>query len=194
MAAVPLETRRAPRVAARCPATISFGAGRWEGETEDLGAGGCRFVARLALRPGEPVSLKLQYGGLRSALDVVGTVAWTAVRPPWRTGVSFARGQEEKARRFLRAVLSATPGLAAARAEVGFRSAPQPPPTSKRLPETLLAPRAARLRALLVAARSQVAAGNSEQAIHELRDALALAPEDAEVHAALRALGVPGPE
>jgi hypothetical protein len=81
------------------------------GLTEDLGAGGCRIVARLALRPGEPVSLRLRYSGVAFALDVVGTVAWTAPRPPWRTGVAFARGQEDMARRFVRAVLSASPDL-----------------------------------------------------------------------------------
>ncbi len=117
-----MQTRRAQRVMARCPAEVVFGAGRWMGLTEDLGAGGCRIVSRLALRPGEPVSLKLRFGGVGFELDVVGTVAWTAPRPPWRTGVAFARGQEDKARRFVRAVLAAAPELAAeARRQIARR-------------------------------------------------------------------------
>ena len=187
------ETRRAPRVAARCPAEVTFGAGRWAGLTEDLGTGGCRIVARLALRPGEPVSLKLRYGGVGFSLEVVGTVAWTAPRAPWRTGVAFARGQEELARRFLRAVLATSPDLGAEKADGGIRT---PPPglhgVPQHLPQTLLKPRAARLRALLVSARSQAGAGNQGEAIRDLRAALELAPGDAEVLAEMRKLGVEG--
>ncbi len=189
MAAVPTETRRAPRVAAKCPAEVAFGAGRWTGLTEDLGAGGCRLVARLALRPGEPLSLKLRYGGVGFALDVVGTVAWTAPRPPWRAGVAFARGQEEKARRFLRAVLDAAPELGLAAPAGGIRT---PPPLSRppHASPTLLQPRAAHVHALLLAARSQAASGNVEQAIRNLRAALDLAPGNEEALAELRRLGV----
>ncbi len=190
MAAVSVQTRRAPRVAAKCPAEVAFGAGRWVGLTEDLGAGGCRIVARLALRPGEPVSLKLRYGGVGFVLDVVGTVAWTAPRPPWRTGVAFARGQEEKARRFVRAVLTAAPELGIDSEAGGIRT---PPPLARgvpRAPTTLLAPRAAHVRALILSARSQAAAGNPEEAIHALRTALELAPGHEEALAELRKLGV----
>ncbi len=123
MAAMHVQTRRAQRVEARCPAEVIFGAGRWHDLTEDLGSGGCRIVSRLPLRPGEPVSLTLRYGGVGFALDVVGTVAWTAPRPPWRTGVAFARGQEEKARRFVRAVLAVAPELAVDRPDGAFRRA-----------------------------------------------------------------------
>lgn len=191
MAAVSVQTRRAPRVAARCPAEVAFGAGRWLGLTEDLGAGGCRIVSRLALRPGEPVSLKLRYGGVSFVLDVVGTVAWTAPRPPWRTGVAFARGQEEKARRFVRAVLTASPDLGVESAIGGIRT---PPPLAhgipQHLPQTLLQPRAAHLRALVLSARSLAAAGNPEEAIRNLRAALKLAPGNEEALAELRKLGV----
>jgi len=190
MAVVHMQTRRAQRVMARCPAEVMFGAGRWIGLTEDLGAGGCRIVSRLALRPGEPVSLKLRYGGVRFELDVVGTVAWTAPRPPWRTGVAFARGQEDKAKRFVRAVLAAAPELAPERSEGGFRK-PSFPLLKPRPPaQTLLQPRAAHLKALLIAARSQSAAGNAVEAIRNLRAALELAPGNEEVLAELRALGV----
>ncbi len=191
MAAVSVQTRRAPRVAAKCPTEVAFGAGRWVGLTEDLGAGGCRIVARLALRPGESVSLKLRYGGVSFVLDVVGTVAWTAPRPPWRTGVAVARGQEEKARRFVRAVLTASPELGVDDATGGIRT---PPPLAhgapRHPPPTLLAPRAAHVRALILSARSQVAAGNPEEAIHSLRAALELAPGNEEAMAELRKLGV----
>jgi len=192
MAAVPIETRRAPRLGARCPAEVAFGAGHWVGFTEDLGAGGCRIVARLALRPGEPVSLRLSYGGVRFALEVVGTVAWTAPRPPWFTGVAFARGQEERARRFVRAVLEASPELEPAKGAGGIRVARAgPKPAPLRAPPTLLPPRAAHLRALLLSARSQAAAGNPEEAIRSLRAALEIAPGHPEVLAELSALGVP---
>ncbi len=112
MPALPTRSRRAQRLAASCPAEVRFGAGRWTGHTQDLGEGGCRIVARLALRPGESVSLKIRYAGVPQALEVVGTVAWTTPRPPWQTGVAFARGQEADAKRFVRAVLAASPGLA----------------------------------------------------------------------------------
>ena len=60
------------------------------------------------------------------------------------------------------------------------------------LPQTLLAPRAGHLRALIISARSQAASGNPEQAIRSLQAALELAPGDPEVLAELRALGVLG--
>jgi hypothetical protein len=190
MAAIPVDTRRAPRLPARCPAEVAFGAGRWAGLTEDLCAGGCRIVSRLALRPGEPVSLRLRYGGVDFALDVVGTVAWSTPRPPWKTGVAFARGQEALARRFVRAVLAAAPELAGPTGGAGFRSGPRPAsPGPQRPPPTLLPPRAARLRALLLAARSQAAAGERDSALRELRAALELAPGHPEVLAELKALG-----
>ncbi|HET6439825.1 MAG TPA: PilZ domain-containing protein [Anaeromyxobacter sp.] len=190
MVAVSVETRRVPRFAARCPAEVAFGAGRWTGLTEDLGAGGCRIVARLALRPGEPVALKLNYGGVGFPLDVVGTVAWTSARPPWHTGVAFARGQEDKARRFVRAVLSTAPALGEDREAAGFRrTTPSVPPAARlRPPQTLLAPRAARLRALILAARSQAHAGNREEALRGLHAALELSPGDPEALAELELL------
>ena len=186
MSIPPVDTRRAPRLNAQCPAEVLFGAGRWVGLTEDLGTGGCRIVSRLALRPGETVTLRLRYGGV-PPLDVVGTVAWTAARPPWKTGVVFARGQEEKARRFVRAVLAVSPDLGASRptaARVPARTAP-----GARPPTALLKPREARLWALLVAARSQAAAGDRITAVRDLRAALDLAPDHPEILAELRALG-----
>jgi len=194
MAAVSVETRRAPRLLAKCPAEVAFGAGRWTGLTEDLGAGGCRIVARLALRPGEPVSLRILYGGVDFALEVVGTVAWTARRPPWRAGVAFARGQEDKARRFVRAVLARSPELGTAPVS-GFRAATDAGdrPHPQHLPQTLLAPRAARLRALLVAARSHALAGDVAEARRNLLSALDLAPGHPEATAALEALGAASP-
>ena len=91
MAAVPTETRRAPRLAACCPAEIAFGAGRWSGVTEDLADG-------------------------------------------------------------------------------------------------LVAPRAAHVRTLVLAARSQAAAGQVELAARTLRTALELAPEDVDALETLRAM------
>ena len=190
MAAVSVETRRGPRVAARCPAEVVFGAGRWVGLTEDLGGGGCRIVARLALRPGEPVTLKLSYGGVGCLLDVVGTVAWTTPRPPWRTGVAFVRGQEEKVRRFVRAVMTTSPELEVVGAGGGIRTPPPLPRLAARPHATLLEPRAAHVRALVMSARSQLTAGNTDEAIRSLRSALALAPGDEEVLAELKGLGV----
>jgi hypothetical protein len=188
VAAVSVETRRDPRVAARCPAEVMFGAGRWIGLTEDLGPGGCRIVARLALRPGEPVTLRLRYGGVGFPLDVVGTVAWTAPRPPWRTGVAFARGQEEDSRRFVRAVLATSPELEVVSASGGIRA---PLPRAAHRPTAaILDPRAAHVRALVISARSQVAAGNVDDAVRQLQSALELAPGDQEVLAELTGLGV----
>jgi tetratricopeptide (TPR) repeat protein len=196
MAAAFNQTRRAPRVPARCPAEVKFGAGRWNGLTEDLGAGGCRIVARIALRPGELVSLKLSYTGVREALDVVGTVAWTASRPPWRAGVAFARGQESKAKRFVKAVLAAAPELTAPPTPNGgfrlpdTRPAPAPAPTPP--PRALLGPPAARLEALLLAARSLAAVGSQAEAVRSLREALELDPGNVRALSLLRVLGVRG--
>jgi hypothetical protein len=191
MAAIPVDTRRVPRLTARCPTEVSFGAGRWIGLTEDLSAGGCRIVARLALHPGESVSLRLRYGGVATPLDVVGTVAWTAPRPPWKTGVAFARGQEDKARRFVRAVLSVAPELVTPQADSGFRAVPRPPPSSLQRPTpTLLPPRAARLRALLLTARTKARTGDREAALRDLRAAAELAPGHPEVLAEFNALGM----
>ena len=102
---------RAPRLAARCPAVVSFGAGRWEGETEDLGTSGCRIVAHFALRRGEVVSLLLRFPAVPFELKVTGTVAWGSTTPPYRTGVAFAKGQEGDARRFVRAVQATHPAI-----------------------------------------------------------------------------------
>lgn len=192
MAAVSMQTRRAARVAARCATEVRFGAGRWTGLTEDLGAGGCRIVARLALRPGEPVSLKLRFGGVRDALEVVGTVAWSTPKPPWTTGVAFARGQEEKAKRFVKAVLAAAPELAEAQhPEGGFRAAKAAPrPTPPPAPPALLGPRAGRVEALLLSARTLAAAGSRGEAIRSLREALELDPGNFRALALLEALGV----
>ncbi|HYD39383.1 MAG TPA: PilZ domain-containing protein [Anaeromyxobacter sp.] len=216
MAAVPQQTRRAPRVPARCSTEVRFGAGRWTGLTEDLGPGGCRIVARIALRPGEPVSLKLRFGGVRQALEIVGTVAWTAAKAPWTTGVAFARGQEEKARRFVKAVLASAPELAAAQdAEGGYRSgrpapvarpepaarpAPAGPPGAEARPapaagalvappEPPLAAPNPRVAALLLSARALAAAGSREEAIRSLREALELDPGNFRAVALLTVLG-----
>jgi hypothetical protein len=190
MAAVPTETRRAPRLAARCPAEIAFGAGRWSGVTEDLADGGCRIVARLALRPGEPISLTLRFSGVPFALGVVGSVAWTAPKPPWRAGIAFARGQERAARRFVRAVLAAEPALGAvpARPILSPPTTPRVRPTGPARPVGLVAPRAAHVRTLVLAARSQAAAGQVELAARTLRTALELAPEDVDALETLRAM------
>jgi len=192
MATVPVETRRAQRVVARCSATVAFGGGRWEGETEDLGAGGCRFLSRLALRPGEPVSLRLSHQGVPFELEVVGTVAWTARRPPWRTGVAFVRGQEEAARRFLRAVVATAPRPASSGGP-GFRSLPAPLERRQPTGSAELALRAGRVRALIAAALAEATAGRAARAIQWLRAALQLAPGDPEITAALEALGAAEP-
>jgi hypothetical protein len=214
MAAVPQQTRRAPRVPARCSTEVRFGAGCWTGLTEDLGTGGCRIVARIALRPGEPVSLKLRFGGVRQALEIVGTVAWTAAKAPWTTGVAFARGQEEKARRFVKAVLASAPELAAAQdVEGGYRAArpasaapvPVPRPAPEVPPEpaahatpasaTLappgapLVPPSPRVAALLLSARALAAAGSRDEAIRILREALELDPGNFRAVALLTVLG-----
>lgn len=219
MAAVPQQTRRAPRVPARCPTEVRFGAGRWTGLTEDLGPGGCRIVARIALRPGETVSLKLRFGGVRDALEIVGTVAWTAAKAPWTTGVAFARGQEEKARRFVKAVLASAPELASAQVvEGGYRAArplpveppapvapPRPAPAAQpsiaaqlaaepgaarvAQPDPPLQRPSPRLEALLLSARALAATGSRDEAIRSLREALELDPGNFRALALLGVLG-----
>lgn len=181
----PEESRRTLRVAARCAASIRFGAGAWETETEDLGPGGCRFVARIHLRRGEPVQVVLAHRAVPFEVRLGATVAWAAGAPPYRTGVAFARGQEGEAGRFVSALRTGVPALSRAAAAAGRRARADgrerrtPPP----LPHLV---RADRARALVSVARAERLAGRAAAAAGWLRAALQLVPGDpaliAELH------------
>jgi hypothetical protein len=106
-----VDPRRRPRVPARLAATVAFGAGRWELETEDVSEGGFQFVSRLPLRRGEAIRVQLRSRHVPFALDASGTVAWTSATPPFRTGVAFATGEERRRERFVKALLAAEPAL-----------------------------------------------------------------------------------
>lgn len=209
---------RAPRLTARCPAVVSFGAGRWEGETEDLATSGCRIVAHFPLRRGEVVSLVLRFPAVPFELKVTGTVAWASKAPPYRTGVAFVKGQEDDAKRFVRAVRAADPAVVPAASggapqpgepapvapeEPGHRARPRPTlwradaPGPRTGPSAADGARWARARppqaqTLLDLARTETAAGNVQSAMEWLRAALQLAPGDAEIAAELGALAFRG--
>lgn len=181
----PLDTRRALRLAAHCTVRVGFGAGAWQAETEDVGATGCRFVAKLPLRRGEAVRLRLQFEGVPFALEVAGSVAWCARKAPWRTGVAFARGQEQVVERFVRAVAVAAPALAL-QAVAARRPARAPV-----VPDRTVAERRAQARALLEVARADRAVGRNAEAREWLKAALKLTPDDAEIAQELGGLELP---
>lgn len=207
---------RAPRLSARCPAVVAFGAGRWNGETEDLASSGCRIVAHLALRCGEVLSLVLRFPGVPFELKVTGTVAWAAKAPPYRTGVAFAKGQEDDARRFVRAVLSADRSVRPAPTRGAPRAPGEDAPAEVEAPAQRTRPtlwradapgrtgpsakdgaRWARARppqaqTLLDLARTETAAGDFQAAMEWLRAALQLAPGDPEISAELGTLAFRG--
>jgi len=200
---VPLETedtRRARRLAARCGLTVVFGAGRWEGETEDLGPLGCRIVSLMPLRRGEAIRLRLRFPGVRFPLDVAGTVAWAATVPPYHTGVAFARGQEADVQRFVAAVLAARPGLARASADgvpiqrsIRRRRPRRPGPAAPRAApppaaEPGLPGRTPQAQKLLDVAHVERAGGRIASAVQWLKAALRLAPSDGEIAGELDAL------
>jgi len=198
----PVDTRRVVRVPARCATTIAFGGGRWETTTDDLAAAGCQVTARLPMRSGEGVSVTLRFPGVPFALEVIGTVAWASAAKPYRTGIVFTRGQEEQATRFVRAVLAAAPALARsaeARGMPGLRAPPpprRPPPLRRSPPRPGDAPsapsmpgnRSPQAQALVEVARAERAAGRAHSAIHWLRAARQLAPDDEDIAAELGTL------
>jgi hypothetical protein len=85
-----VESRRFPRLQARCRVRIRDRFGVWDAETEDVGPRGCRIVTSRPQTVGALVSLTLESGRVPEALEVAGQVAWARADRPCRAGISFA--------------------------------------------------------------------------------------------------------
>lgn len=84
-----LNPRRAPRVAVRCAVEIRQRLAVWDGETEDVGPGGCQIVTRRVVEPGTEVKLAIRCPIVQRTLAVTGKVIWARAAAPSRIGVSF---------------------------------------------------------------------------------------------------------
>jgi len=87
-----LNPRRAPRVPLRCAVEIRHRLTVWNGETEDLGPGGCQIVTPRVIDPGTVVRLAIRCEPISRTILAAGQVVWTRANPPVRLGIAFAPG------------------------------------------------------------------------------------------------------
>jgi PilZ domain len=175
-----VESRRFPRLQARCRVRIRDRFGVWDAETEDVGPRGCRIVTSRPQTVGALVSLTLESDRVPGALEVAGQVAWTQADRPSRAGISFTGSASAPA--------AVAPSVwfecmaAAERGADGVSPAPEiviivEPPVPA--PDSLVD----RLRRR---AQELVGGGERARAAVLLRRVLALAPDDAAAEATLR--------
>jgi hypothetical protein len=81
------DSRRFPRLAARCRVRLVDRFGAWDVETEDVGPRGCRIATARPQTVGALVRLTLWSDAVAAALDVTGQVVWARAG---RAGISFA--------------------------------------------------------------------------------------------------------
>lgn len=174
------ESRRYPRLPARCRVRIRDRFGVWDAQTEDVGPRGCRLVTARPQSVGALVSLSVQAEGVSRALEVAGQIVWAQAERPARAGVSFAGGPSLpdaiSPGVWFESVRAVQQALEEAAAEIVIEvEGPIPEPAT-------LVDRLTR-RALQLL-------GNGDRTAAELfyRRALSLAPDDAGLVAALRAL------
>jgi PilZ domain len=105
--------RKAPRIRARCEASVVAGGVRFEGHTEDVGPHGCALVAPQPVARGAGIAVVLRAPEASESLQATGTVAWASPHAPFRLGVAFAEASRPAATRFFNLVAAARPGLAA---------------------------------------------------------------------------------
>ena len=176
------ESRRFPRLAARCRVRIRDRFGVWDAETEDVGPRGCRIVTARPQSVGTLVSLTLESEHVPRTLEVTGQIVWARPERPIRAGVSFAGGTSQPDAiapgawfdGLLAAGLEACSGAAGPEIAVEIeRPVLDPEQLVERLCE-----------------RAQELLGCGDRAAAELifRRALALAPGDPALAAALRQL------
>lgn len=184
------DTRRYPRLRARCRVLVRDRYGVWEALTEDLGPRGCRIVTPRPQTVGALVGLVVESDALPDKLEVTGQVVWAVRDQPSRAGISFAGaasgpGAQNPAAWF--AALAAADR--AAQLEPGDAIL-LPPPGGLEIavgaeePEDAPPPELA--RRLVARARELHAGGDGARAALLLRRALALAPGDPDAEAALR--------
>jgi hypothetical protein len=103
-----LNPRRALRVAIRCAVRIQHQLDTWQGETEDIGPGGCQIVTSRVVEPGTEVKLAIACAALHRAVAVMGRVIWARAEPPVRLGIAFEPEGTERA--WLGALVQSNPG------------------------------------------------------------------------------------
>lgn len=111
-----LNPRRAPRVPFRCDVEIRHRLAVWNGETDDIGPGGCRIVTPRVLDPGRSVKLAIRCDAMPRTLLAAGTVVWMRSNAPARLGIAFYGSAPAE---WFDALVRERPGLARA-----VRSAP----------------------------------------------------------------------
>jgi PilZ domain-containing protein len=111
-----LNPRRGPRVPLRCDVEIRHRLSVWNGETDDIGPGGCRVVTPRVLDPGRNVKLAIRSDALPRTLLASGRVVWMRAKAPARLGIAF---EGSAAAEWFEALVRARPALARA-----ARSAP----------------------------------------------------------------------
>jgi hypothetical protein len=176
-------SRRFPRLLARCRVRLRDRFGVWDAETEDLGPRGCRIIGSRAQTLGALVSLTLESERVAGALEVAGQVVWARTEKPARAGISFAGGGSAPG--------APTPAawfetMLAAEHEARREGAPAPEIVIE-IEEPVLEPEAL-IERLSRRARDLLGAGQQAAAEVIFRRALALAPDDASLAAALRDL------
>lgn len=181
------EKRRAARWAARCRVVLRDRFGAWTGETEDVGARGCRFVSARAQTVGALVQLTIVSDRLEEALETSGQIVWARrdATGATRAGVLFTGSTRADA---------TTPAAwveALAAAERGATRAAVEPGRAIALPagSPSVADDGALARRLAGRARELLAVGQPHAAVPLLRRALALAPGDLDLADLLRRAG-----
>jgi PilZ domain len=113
-----LNPRRGPRVPFRCDVEIRHRLAVWNGETDDIGPGGCRVVTPRVLDPGRSVKLAIRCDALPRTLLAGGKVIWMRSKAPARLGIAFD-GSIGAA--WFEALVAQHPGLARAVRNAPFR-------------------------------------------------------------------------
>lgn len=84
-----LNPRRAPRFSVRFPVEIRHRLEVWNGETEDVGAGGCQIVSPRSVDPGRDVRIAIRCEPLSRTILAAGRVVWARASAPLRLGIAF---------------------------------------------------------------------------------------------------------
>jgi hypothetical protein len=175
------ESRRYPRVLARCRVRIRDRFGVWDAETEDVGPRGCRIVLARPQTVGALVSLTLQSDRVSEELHVTGQIVWARAERPARAGVSFAGGT------FVPGAVAPGPWFEIVAAAERAGATPPEPEIVIEIDDPV---REAEPLAERLVRRAEQLLGGGDRAAAELiyRRALELRPDDAALQAALRDL------
>lgn len=84
------ERRRFVRYETRASIELAAGGQRHRGETDDLGAGGCRLSLPFTLEKGDAVDVRLGSPGASLVAQGGAVVAWVTHGVPCRVGLAFS--------------------------------------------------------------------------------------------------------